>query len=95
MLGKSFGSLESVVNPLTLESNTLFPLFLLMFKIFNYNFHNCSINSGASVNVMTLSIAKKIKEKWEKIDAQIIQLDRSLVQEIRELNNVIIFFIRS
>jgi len=37
-----------------------------------------------------LSIAKKINSKWDKIDVQIIQLDRSFVQAIGELNNVMI-----
>ena len=32
------------------------PAFLLTYEIFNYNVHNCLVDSGASVNVMPLSI---------------------------------------
>jgi len=42
------------------------------FEIFNYNVHNCLVDFGASVNVIPLSVAKKINEKWDKTDAQII-----------------------
>ena len=69
---KSFGSLEYVVNVVTLDANTLYPPFLLTFENFNYNVHNCLVDSGASVNIMPLSVAKKINAKWDKIDAQII-----------------------
>ena len=31
------------------------PTFLLTFEIFNYNVHNCLVESGASINVMPLS----------------------------------------
>lgn len=40
---------------------------------------------------MPLFVSININSKWEKVDAQIIKLDRSLVQEIVELNNVVIF----
>ena len=90
MSGNSSGPLESVVNALTFEANTLFPLFLLTFESFNYNFHNCLVDSGASVNVMPLPVAKKINAKWDKTDAQIIQLDKYLIQAIGELKNVFI-----
>lgn len=63
-----------------------------MFYIFNYNVHNYLVDFGASTNIMPLSVAQKINTKWKNIDARIIQLDRSLVQEIGELNNVIIHF---
>ena len=36
------------------------PAFLLTFDIFNYNVHNCLVDSGASVNVMPLLVYKKI-----------------------------------
>ena len=38
------------------------PPFLLTFEIFNHNVHNCLVDSGASVNVMPLSVCKK--DKW-------------------------------
>jgi len=50
--GKSSSSLEFVVNVVTLEANTLCPPILLAFEIFNYNVHNCLVDSSASVNVM-------------------------------------------
>ena len=61
----SSGSLESVFNALMLDANTLFPPFLLMLEIFNYNVHNCLVDSGASVNVMPLPVPKEINEKWD------------------------------
>ena len=36
------------------------PPFLLTFDIFNYNVHNCLLESGESINVMPLSISKRI-----------------------------------
>ena len=34
--------------------------FILTFEIFNHNVHNYLVDSGASVNVMLLSVCKKI-----------------------------------
>jgi len=70
--GKSFGPLELVINVLTLEANTLYPLFLLTFEIFNYNVHNFLVDYGAFVIVMPLSVANKINTKWGRIDAWFI-----------------------
>jgi len=39
------------------------PPFLLTFEIFNHNVHNYLVDSGASVNVMPLSVCKKINGK--------------------------------
>ena len=39
------------------------PPFLLTFEIFNHNVHNCLVDSGASINVMPLSVCKKINGK--------------------------------
>ena len=36
------------------------PPFLLTFEIFNHNVHNYLADSGASINVMPLSVCKKI-----------------------------------
>ena len=36
------------------------PTFLLTFEIFNYNVHNCFMDSRASVNFMSLLVCKKI-----------------------------------
>ena len=88
--GKSSGPLKYIVNVVTLEANTLFPPFLLTFENYNYNFHNFLFDFGASMNIMPLSVAKKIYAKWDKTDAKIIQLDKSLVQAMGELKNVLI-----
>lgn len=61
--GKSSSFLESVVNSLILEANTLFPQFLLIFENFNYNFHNFLVNSDASMKVIPLYVAKKVNAK--------------------------------
>ena len=66
------------------------PPFLLSFEIFSFNVHNCLVDSGASTNVMPLSVCKKLNIRPEKTDAKIIQLDRSQVPAVGELNNVII-----
>ena len=42
------------------KSKSKQPPFLLTFEIFNHNVHNCLVDSGASVNVMPISVCKKI-----------------------------------
>jgi len=69
---KSSGPMKLFLNAFKLEANTLYPPFLLTLKIFNYNVHNYLVDSGASINVMSLSISKKINAKWDNIDAHII-----------------------
>ena len=67
---KSPRSLTSVLNALCMEEvNSLYPPFLLSFEIFNFNFHNCLVDFGASVNVMPLSIAKQINAQWSSTTA--------------------------
>jgi hypothetical protein len=51
------------------------PPFLLTFEVFNKNLHNCLVDSGASSNVMLLSICKKINVVPLKSDKHVIQLD--------------------
>ena len=48
------------------------PPFLLTFKIFNHNMHNCLADLGASVNVMPLSICKKINGQPKPSTWQVI-----------------------
>ena len=36
------------------------PPFLVTFEIFNYNVHNCLVDLGASIDVMPLSVCKRI-----------------------------------
>jgi hypothetical protein len=38
------------------KGKTFVPSFLFTFEIFNRNLHNCLVDSGASYNVMSLSI---------------------------------------
>ena len=42
------------------KSKSKHPPFLLTFEIFNHNVHNCLVDSWASVNVMPISIYKRI-----------------------------------
>ena len=42
------------------KSKTKQPPFLLTFEIFNHNVHNCLVDLGASINVMPISVCKKI-----------------------------------
>jgi uncharacterized Zn-finger protein len=53
------------------------PPFLLMFEVFNINLHNCLVDSGASSNVMPLSIWKQLNTIPLKRDKHVIQLDRT------------------
>ena len=71
------------------EANSLSPPFLLSFEIFNLSVHNYLVDFGAIVNVMPLSIAKQINVKCSTIE-KIIQLDRTCVPAIGELQDVII-----
>jgi ribonuclease HI len=64
--------------------------FLLTFKIFNRNVHNCMVDSGASSNVMPWSIYQNINAEVEPSSLKIIQLDRTNVKVIGELKNVLI-----
>ena len=64
--------------------------FLLTFEIFNLNVHYCLIDSGASLNVMPLSVCKKINGKPTPSAIQIIQLERTAVKVAGELKNVLI-----
>jgi len=80
------GSLTTVLNTLRMEdANFVCPPFLLSFEIFNCNVHSCLVDSGASANVMPLSIAKRINAQWSKTSTQIIQLDRICILAIGEL----------
>ena len=42
------------------KSKSKQPPFLLTFEIFNHNVHNCLVDSGASINVVPISVYKKI-----------------------------------
>jgi hypothetical protein len=57
------------------KGNPFVPSFVLTFEVFNRNIHNCLIDSGASSNVMPLSIYKKLNAVPLKIYKHVIQLD--------------------
>jgi hypothetical protein len=52
--------------------------------------HNCMVDSGASSNVMPLSIFQKINDEVKTSDLKIIQLDRTNVTVVGELKYVLI-----
>jgi hypothetical protein len=66
------------------------PPFLLTFKIFNRNVHNCMVDSGASSNVIPLSVCQNINGEVKPSNLKIIQLDRTNVKVIGERKNVLV-----
>jgi hypothetical protein len=72
------------------KGNPFVPPFLLTFEVFNRNLHNCLVDSGASSNVMPLSICKKLNAVPLKSDKHVIQLDRTQVKVMGELKDVMI-----
>ncbi len=49
------------------------PPFILTFEAFNRNLHNCFVDSGASSNVIPLSICKKLNAIPLKSDKHVIE----------------------
>jgi ribonuclease HI len=74
----------------TLSTRKNVPPFLLNFKIFKRNVHNCMVESRASSNVMPWSVCQKINAEVEPSSLKIIQLDRTDVKVIGEVKNVLI-----
>ena len=64
--------------------------FLLSFNIFNHNVHNCLVDSGEAANVMSLSVCKRINGQPMPSTGKIIQLDRTTVKVVGEMNDVLI-----
>ena len=64
--------------------------FLLSFNIFNHNVYKCLVDSGASANVMPLSVCIRINGKSTPSAGKIIQLDRTIVNVVGEMNDVLI-----
>ena len=52
--------------------------------------HNCLVDSGASSNVMPLSVRRKINGKPTPSSCKIIQLDRTTVKVVGEMKDVLI-----
>ena len=57
------------------NSKSKHPPFLLTFEIFNHNVHNCLVDSGATVNVMPISVCKKINGQPKPSMWRFVQLD--------------------
>ena len=66
------------------------PAFLLTFEIFNYNVQNCLVDLGESVNVMPLSACKQINGQPKPSTWKVLQLDRTTVKVIGEMEDVLI-----
>ena len=72
------------------RSNSHTPPFLLTYEIYNRNLHNCLIDSGASSNIMPASVCSKLNIKPQKSAIHIVQLDRTKVRVLGEINSVTI-----
>ena len=48
------------------------PPFLLTFEILNHNVHNCLVDSGPAVNVMPLSVCKKIMDNQNQLPGRLL-----------------------
>ena len=66
------------------------PPSLLTYEVFNKNLHNCLVVSRASSNILPKSICAKLNIQPQKSVVCIVQLDRSQVEVIGELNQVTI-----
>ena len=66
------------------------PPFLLTFEIFNHNVHNFLLDSGASVNVMPISVCKRINGHPKPSTWRVFQLDRMNVKVIGEMEDVLV-----
>ena len=66
------------------------PPFLLTFEILNHKVHNFLVDSASSVNVMSLSVCKKINGQPKPTTWQVTQLDRTNVKVVGETEDVLI-----
>jgi len=64
--------------------------FLLTSEVFNKNSHNYLVDSSASSNTLHKTVCAKLNVQPQKFALQIVQLDRSQVEVIGELNQVTI-----
>lgn len=60
--------------------------FLLTFEVFNKNLHNCLVYSDASSNILPKTVCAKLNVQPQKSAVCIVQLDRSQVEVIDDLN---------
>ena len=66
------------------------PPFLLSFEIFNHNMHNFLIDSRESINVMPLSVCRRINGQPKPSTWNVTQLDRTNVKVVGEMEDVLI-----
>ena len=66
------------------------PPFLLTYEVFNKKLHNCLVDFGVSSNILPKSICAKLNIQPQKSVVCIVQLDRSQVEVIGELNQATI-----
>ena len=72
------------------EEKTRTPPFLLTLEMLDHKVHNCLVDSGSSVNVMTLEVCKKISGKPKPTTWDVTQLDKTSVKVVGEMENVLI-----
>lgn len=60
-----------------------------MFEAFNINANNCVVESRESSNAIPYSLCKKLNAKPYKCFTQIVQLDKSNVKVLWEINDVL------
>jgi len=69
-------------------SNSHTPPFLLSYEIYNRNVHNSLIDSRASSNIMPYSICEKLNIAPQKSTIHIVELDRTNVKVLGEINSI-------
>ena len=72
------------------EGKSRTPPFLLTLEMLNHKVHNCLVDSGSLVNVMPLSVCKKINGQPKPTAWEVTQLDRTSVKVVGEMENVLI-----
>ena len=72
------------------KENPFVPPFLLTFKVFNRNLHNCLVDSRMSSNVMPLVFCNKVGVVPLKSDNHVIQLDRTQIKVMGDLQYMMI-----
>ena len=64
--------------------------FYYILRLSTINVHNCLVVSGASSNVMPLSVCRKINGQPTPSSCKMIQFKRSIVKVVGEMKNVLI-----
>ena len=72
------------------EGKARTPPFLLTLEMLNHKVHNCLVDSRSSMNVMPLTVCKKINGQPKPTSWEVTQLDRTSVKVVGEMENVLI-----